>query len=343
MAPSDDSQNILVLGGTGFLGSHVAGALTSAGHRVAVLSRGHRPVPAGVETLVADRHATEDLSRVLEGRRFDATVDFTAYDATDVERLLLIPYAVLGRYVLISSGQACLVTTAPRVPYTEDDSEFALKPEPTAGTRDHREWSYGVGKRRAEGALLALRTSHGVRGVVLRLPVMLGEGDSSLRTWAYLERMRDGGPLLLPEGGTSPVRFLYVRDLARLVRAVLENPPPKFAVYHVAQPDIVPLREVLERMARLAGAPARFVDVGEHDLEPAGIDRSCSPYSGPWISVLDPARAAAEWGFLASRLDDYMPAVVRWHLENPPRASHPGYAQRERERALAARLGAATV
>jgi len=332
-----DSQHILLLGGTGFLGGHVAAALIEAGHRVTVLSRGRRAVPAGVEALSGDRHEPGDLARLLEGRRFDATVDFTAYDAADIERLLLIPYAALGRYVLISTGQVCLVTTAPRMPYGEDDSEYPLKPEPPAGTRDHREWSYGVGKRRAEGALLALRASHGVRGLVLRLPVMLGEGDSSLRTWAYLERMRDGGPLLLPEGGMSPVRFLYVRDLARLVLGVLESAPPKLAVYHVAQPDVVPLREVLERMARLAGLPARFAAVTDADLEAAGVDRSCSPYSGPWVSVLDPARAAAEWGFLASRLDDYLPAVVRWHLENPPGTSHPGYAQRDRERALAAR------
>lgn len=330
---------MLLLGGTGFLSGHVARALLEAGHRVTVLSRGTRPVPDGAGGLVADRRDAAALARALEGLRFDVTVDFTAYDAGDIERLLLVPYAALGRYWLISSGQVCLVTAAPRTPYVEDDSGYPLKPEPPPGTRDHREWAYGVGKRRAEGALLALRQSHGVRGVVLRLPVMLGEGDASLRTWAYLERLRDGGPLLVPEGGRTWVRFLYVRDLARLVRQVVESPPPKLAVYHLAQPDVVPLREVIERLGRLAGVPARIVEVADADLEAAGLDRSCSPYSGPWVSVLDPARAAAEWGFLATRLDDYLPAVVRWHLDHPPASSHPGYARRAQELALAARLG----
>jgi len=54
--------------------------------------------------------------------------------------------------------------------------------------------------------------------------------------------------------------------------------------------------------------------------------------------VLDPSRAAAEWGFAGSRLDDYLPQVVRWHLEHRPATSHPGYSQRARERDLAARL-----
>ena len=333
-----DGQRVLVVGGSGFLGGHVVRALVAAGHRVTVLSRGVRPAPAEAEPLNADRRDTASLAAALEGRRFDFTVDFAAYDAGDIERLLLIPYAALGRYVMISTGQVCLVTSAPHMPYREEDSEHPLIPEPPAGTPDHREWAYGVGKRRAEGVLLSLRATHGMRAIILRIPVMLGEGDSSLRTWAYLERMLDGGPLLVPEGGSGPVRFLYAGDLARVVARLVTTPPPRSAGYHLAQPDMPTRREVLERMAALAGVPPRLVDASDAELAAAGLDRSCSPYSGPWVSVLDPARAAGEWGFLARRLDEYLPEIVRWHLENRPARSHAGYVRRGGELELAARL-----
>src|SRR5436853_406386 len=82
----------------------------------------------------------------------------------------------------------------------EEDAERPVSPEPAADIRDHAEWRYGVGKRRAERALSALRGTHGMRAMALRLPIVQGEGDPSLRLWAYLERLLDGGPILLPDG-----------------------------------------------------------------------------------------------------------------------------------------------
>ena len=334
------AQRILLLGGTGFLGTHAAAALLQAGHDVTVLSRGTRPAPAGTSDLVADRRDPSALARALEGRRFDFTVDCAAYDDADIDRLLLVPYAALGRYVLISSGQVYLVTQSRRIPYREEDSDLPLMAAPPVGSSHHGSWIYGMGKRRAEGALLALRALHGVRAVILRLPVILGESDGSLRLWAYLERMLDGGPILLPDGGARPTRFLYVGDVARALVHLLDSPPPRLAVYNLAQPDVVPLRDLLERIARAAGTTPRFVDAGWSEIEASGIEPSFSPYAGKWVSVLDPSRAAGELGFLGTRLDEYLPIVVRWHLEHRPTLSHSGYGQRAREREYAERVAA---
>src|SRR6185436_10028097 len=101
---------ILLVGGAGFLGRHVARAFLAAGHSVSVISRGRQPAPPGSESLIADRRDVRSLSPVLEGRRWDFTVDLTAYDAGDIEKLLLVPYSALGRYVMISTGQVYLVT-----------------------------------------------------------------------------------------------------------------------------------------------------------------------------------------------------------------------------------------
>ncbi|MBI5709286.1 MAG: NAD-dependent epimerase/dehydratase family protein [Candidatus Eisenbacteria bacterium] len=333
-------MRVLLIGGAGFMGAPTARALLEAGHEVAVLSRGRRPVPAGAEALAADRRDPAALSAALADRRFDFTVDFVAYDDADVEGLLRVPCAALGRYVLISTGQVYLVTRQTDAVFREEDGDRPLTPEPPAGTADHAEWSYGVGKRRAEGALLSLRASHGVRGVILRLPIVQGEGDGSLRLWAWLERMLDGGPVLLPDGGRQPVRFVHAGDVTRAILHLLDHGPPRLAVYNLAQPDTLTLRAFLELAARAAGLTPRFVEVGWEELEAAGLDRSCAPYAGPWASVLDPARAAAEWGFACRRGDEYVAEVVRWHLEHRPEASHGGYAQRPRELVLADRLSA---
>ncbi|HYM81549.1 MAG TPA: NAD-dependent epimerase/dehydratase family protein [Candidatus Limnocylindria bacterium] len=334
--------DVLLIGGSGFMGRHVTEALQKAGHRVSVLSRGLRPPPAGVETLVADRNEPEALARALNGRRFDFTVDFMVYDAVDIERLLLVPYAALGRYAMISTGQVYLVTAGAEPPYREEDTDADVRPEPGPGTTDHGQWQYGAGKRRAERTLSALRATHGVRAVALRLPIMQGEGDGSLRLWAYLERLLDGAPLLLPEDGAQLVRHLDVADLAAMIVRLAEAEAPRAYAYNLTQAEVLTLREMLERVAAAAGVTPRFVNVGWDELHAAGLDGSVSPFSGRWRSVLDPSRAAAEWGFIGTRTEEYLPRVVRWHLENRPAQSHHGYANRPRELELMARLGAAT-
>src|SRR5204863_5549608 len=110
------ARRVLVLGGSGFVGSHAVRALLAGGWEVTSLSRsGGSPAPGAV-SLRADRRDVASLTQALEGERFDATLDCCAYDSADVERLWLVPHAALGRYTLISSGQVYLVTEPPRGP-----------------------------------------------------------------------------------------------------------------------------------------------------------------------------------------------------------------------------------
>lgn len=332
--------DVLLIGGSGFMGHHAACALLAAGHRVTVMARGDHSMPEGVTPLIADRADPTSLASALDGRKFDFSVDFLVYDATDIERLLMVPYAALGRYVMISTGQVYLVTQGGTPPHREEDTDGPVMPEPDRGGPDHGQWSYGVGKRRAERALFALRATHGVRAVALRLPIVQGEGDSTLRLWAYLERMLDGGPILLPNA-SQVVRYVDAHDLATALVRIAGGDPPRSAVYNLAQPDVVPLRDFMHAVAAAAGMRPRFVELEWPELEAVGLDATASPYSGKWRSIVDPSRAAAEWGFMGTPSAEYLPRVVKWHLEHRPSKSHPGYARRALELELAAKHVAA--
>ena len=335
------ARRVLVAGGTGFIGGAVARRLQLGGDEVVVLGRGSRPAPAGCELRTADRTDRTAMARALEGQSFDVTLDFSAYEPEAIEVLLQVPGFEPGRIIVASTGQVCLVGTSQRMPYTESDGSTPPRPEPVPGTRDHRNWIYGTGKRGVEAVIAEARLSRGSDALIVRLPVILGAFDTSLRTWGYLERILDGGPLLMPGAGEQPVRFLWVEDVARAMVRILERWPLASPVYHLAQPNIISLRHAVEQFASHAGRVLDWVAVEESALAAAGLDGNVSPYSGRWVSVLDPGLATREWGFEAMPFERYVGEVVRAHIDYPPAASDRGYESRSRELALAQALKSA--
>lgn len=213
--------------------------------------------------------------------------------------------------------------------------------EPPPGTRDHDEWAYGIGKRAAEAALREIAGARGTPALSLRLPVIQGErdGQGSRRLWAWLERMRDGGPVLLPEGGVQRVRFLHASDAAAaLVALVGIEAWPGEPALNLAQPDEPTLREFLEQVAALAGLAPSFVTADAATLAESGLADSCAPYWGRWCSRPDPARGMEVLDIRPRGVAEYLPGVVQAHIAHPPAASHPGYGRRAEELALAERL-----
>lgn len=322
---------VLLLGGTGLLGAASARALRDAGHDVTVVSRGQRAGLPGVRALAADRADPQALDAALRGGRFDLAVDFLAYRGADVDGVLDLPSTRFDRYVLVSSGQVYLVAAERRPPSREADGGLPLAPEPPEGTRDHREWSYGVGKREAEARLRERSAARGGDDLILRLPVVQGAGDPTRRLWAYLQRLLDGGPLLLPDGGEQPVRFVWAEDVARALAALAGGAAPAGRTYNLAQPDEPSLRALVESAAELLGVPARIVGCEAGALAAHGLDHRVSPFSGPWCSRPDPSLAGRELAFRGTPSREWLPEVVRAHLDERDPASHPGYALRSRE------------
>lgn len=319
---------VLVLGGTGLIGGAVTRALRDAGHAVTVLSRRAATLP-GVESLVADRSEADALAAVLGGRRFDLTVDLLAYTAEDVERLAALPM-VPGRLVMISTGQVYLVAAERSPPFVEADSARPAMPEPTPDTRDHANWVYGMGKRAAEAAAARCFAD----ATVVRLPVVQGAQDGTRRLWAYVQRLLDGGPVLLPDAHT-PVRHVWNEDVGRLMVRFAEGARGPSSVYNLAMPDEPTLEAFIRRVAAHLGVTPRLVPCDPAAMVAAGVDLWCSPYSGAWCSRPDPSRVQAELGFVPTPSEGWLGPVIAGHLSEAEPAPHFSYEQRAAEIAFA--------
>ena len=332
-------MRILVIGGTRFVGYLLTWRLLAGGHRVTLLHRGTLPDPFGnrVERLRADR-AGPGFARALAGMDFDAAVDFAAYTGEDGRRAAEILAGQVGHYVMISSGQVYLVrANAGREPSREEDYEGELLPQPAAEP-DLGEWSYGMGKRACEDALA--ETFERLRFPVtrLRIPMVSGERDHFRRAEAYLWRLLDGGPLLLPDGGAARTRHVYGAEVARFLAEILGRPVTYGRVFNLAQEETPTVAELVTKLAALVGSRSEIVPVAEDALVAVGLDPTAiSPFSTRWMSFLDPSRARDELGFRHLPLEVYLGRIAASFLAHPPSPPE-SLAHRAREIALAAAI-----
>jgi nucleoside-diphosphate-sugar epimerase len=331
--------NVLIIGGTRFVGYQLVWRLLARRDRITILNRGSLPDPFGdgVERLIADRTGP-DFGKALAGRAFDAVVDFAAYTAPDVEGVRETLGERAGHYVFISSGQVYLVRANRPRPAREADYDGALLPEPS-DPDDRRGWLYGMGKRAAEDTLV--RHADSFPATRLRLPMVNGERDYYQRIQSYLWRLLDGGSILLPDGGAEPMRHVYSGAVVRAVADLLGDPAAFGAAYNLAQDETPTLVDLLGLLADLVGAELRLVPISRARLAAAGLDPlDVSPVSGRWMSFLDPGRAKAERGFRHEPLLGYLDKIVACFLNHPPPEPPGSYRQgRDAERGLAAENG----
>jgi nucleoside-diphosphate-sugar epimerase len=332
---------VLVIGGNRFVGRDLVWRFLAAGYGVSLFNRGTLTDPFGgrVERLCGDR-TTAAFERLLAGREFDAVADLAAFQPADAARAAALFDGRVGHYVMVSTGQVYLVRDPrPRGAAGEADYDGPLMAEP-ADPREREEWAYGVGKRGAEDALRQAWEERRFPSTRFRIPMVNGERDYHRRIEGYLWRLLDGDPLLLPDGGAAPTRHVYGGAVARAMSRVLGNPAAFGQAYNLAQDETPTLAEILTLLAEILGAPARLVEVSSARISAAGLDVvRVSPFSGRWMSFLDPGRAKAELGFRHEPLRHYLEKIVASFLAHPPAEPPEGYrTDRPAEVALARSL-----
>lgn len=212
--PGDDVQQVLVTGGTGFIGLEVVRELVAAGHRPRVAvrrpARGPLLPTADVEPVLADLTRPESLRRAVAGCD---TVVHLAGRATMEPLSAVRPTLVDGTRALAEAaadaGVAHLVHASSLLVHGE---ATASSPIDAATPVDPRV-DYGRAKVLAERALRAVEDAGGPQVAALRLPHVYGAGD------LLFGRVRRG-LLVTPGTGDNLYAHMHVEDAARLVVAV---------------------------------------------------------------------------------------------------------------------------
>jgi len=322
----------LVIGGTRNLGPAIVHALLQRGDRVAVFNRAqtNNDLPGDVERLRGDRTDPQQLKRLLGGRDFDLVIDTTLYTGAEAEAVVELLSGRASRYIFLSTGQVYLVRLGLSRPYKEEDYPGPVMPAPARDDPQYESWLYGVDKRAAEEVFARAWQERKFPFTSLRLPMVNSQRDHYDRIYGYFLRLKDGGPILVPEGEGLPLRHVYGDDVVQAIMRVSSGDHGQGSAYNISQEETLTLEAFLELLAELVQARLRIARVPREKLEREGLLPDCSPFSGSWMSSLDNRRSKEELRMVYTPLRDYLTKLVN-SFQSAPRREILGYKRRARE------------
>lgn len=254
-------QNVLVLGGTQFVGRHIVEALLAAGHRVSVLTRGRTAdeLPEEVERLRGDRNEGAAGLAAFGSRTWDACVDVSGYTPRQVRASAERLRDAVGRYVFVST--VSVYAEQGRHPIREDDP---LLPPAGEDVTEVTGETYGPLKVTCERIVEEV---FGERATVLRPQILAGPHDHTGRYTYWIDRVAESGPFLAPGDGSDFMQVIDARDFARFVVRVLEGNTS--GTFNLAGPQLR-WRDFVNVVQEATGVQAEPVWASQQALEAQG-------------------------------------------------------------------------
>jgi nucleoside-diphosphate-sugar epimerase len=309
-------MRVLIVGGTQFMGRDTVLRLAEAGHDVSILHRrAEHDLGPDIGNLQTDRADLDRVARLLREHDFEAVLDFV-YDwqhgttPQQVEGMARACTDALRRYVFISSigayaGGTDLDEDAPLVP---DDF-----PNP-----------YGAHKAGTERMLFRMHRESGFPATTFRPPFVYGPRQPFYREQFFWDRMRDERPIILPDGGDTPMQWAYAPDIAAACARSIEIDAAIGEAFNVGHEDAITQRAFVEALARVAGTAPRLIAIPRTTIIEAGGQLvGDNLYFGEYLDLppittqIDKARRIL--GFVPTPFEAALGVTRDWYLTQPRR------------------------
>ena len=281
-------MKVLILGGTRFVGRHVASLLLEHGSEVTLLHRGVTgdSIP-GTTTVIGDRSQPDGLAG-LGDTRFDAVIDMSAYFSDWTAGAAEALAGRVAHYVFISSGAVYRPST--EYPWRESTP---FGPVPMWG-------NYGREKVASERLLWDAHAAGTFLVTSLRFPFILGPANFADRESFAFGRLEAGRPILLPGEGRTLNQYVYADDVARAIVTAAERPETAGGqAYNCAHERPITNRGWVELCADVLGVEANLVPIDEAALgvaaETIDLTNIVFPFPSEHV-VLDGSKVTRELG-----------------------------------------------
>jgi UDP-glucose 4-epimerase len=311
-------MHILVCGGAGYIGSHMARWLALRDIRVTVLddlSTGHRGFVQWGELVEADIRDRAALDRVFAAQRFDAVMHFCARSL--VGESVADPYAyyasnVGGTLTLVFSSTAAVFGHPQADRIDEDHPQTPINP-------------YGASKLMVERILADAASAYGLRSVALRYFNAAGAAPDGTIGEAHdpethlvpnaIRAALGTGPALTLFGddyptpdGTCIRDYVHVDDLAQAHLLALDylDANPGAHAFNLGNGQGFSVREVIAAVAQVSGRDVPHSISARRPGDPAVL-----------VASSERARAQLGWQPEYTTLAPILETALHWHQRSP--------------------------
>lgn len=324
-------MDILILGGTVFLGHALVQAALGRGHALTLFNRGKSNPGAfpSVEAIHGDR--ARDM-QMLAGRRWDAVIDTCGYVPAEVQRSVDALADSTGQYCFVSTLSVYADLTADRI---DEYAPLATLADETIESVNAE--TYGPLKALCEQVVMRRMPE---RFFIPRPGLIVGTRDPTDRFTYWPSRIAAGGKVLAPGRPERVIQFIDVRDIADWIINMVER--RQGGIYNAIGPTPpVSMGEFLDACRRQSRSSNRIVWVDEHFLSAHHV--AAWTELPVWVPESDPAmsgffsfdnRKALAAGLTFRPVDETVRDALEWAATRPPDYAPKAGLACEREREL---------
>jgi UDP-glucose 4-epimerase len=257
----------VLLGGAGFIGSHLAGRLLTAGHAVRVFDQPDRSPAGGVssrrdiEWMRGDFRNPADVGAAIAGcQAVFHLISTTLPQSSNANPAADVADNVIGTVQLL---EACRREGGPKIVFASSGGTVYGVPRAVPITEEHPTHpitSYGIGKLTIEKYLELYRVLHGLDYCVLRIANPFGEGQRVASgqgaVTTFLHRAHRGETIEIWGDGSVVRDYLYVGDVAEALARTLDYHGER-RIMNVGSGIGRDLNEILAAIERVIGRPVQ--------------------------------------------------------------------------------------
>ena len=236
-------SGILVIGGSYFIGK-VFVLKACENLEISTVNRGRNPLKLdGVREIICDRHDDSRFGELFGKSEFEAVIDFCAYNPGDIKSLIEAAPGLTGHYIYISS---CSVFKPSEVyPKT---GEAELNRQRTEGPVGE----YAYNKMLLEKELEESCTAAGIQWTIIRPSFVYGPYNYAPRESWFFKKILSGDLVQFPEDCGTLSSFVYVSDIAELLKKAAANSLVFSKSYNLAAEEMISygrLEQVLKEVS----------------------------------------------------------------------------------------------
>jgi nucleoside-diphosphate-sugar epimerase len=317
--------NILIIGGTGFIGRHVVHGLVAKGHNVALFHRGQTApdLPASVIHIHGERQYLEDFASQFESFSPQVVLDMIAHTEENARLVTQTFRDMAERLVCVSSMDVYraynlfrrVETGRPNPQPFDEEAPLRSASYPYRSlSQSPNDFLYHYDKILVEQVVM---NEPDLPGTVLRLPQVFGPNDGQHRLMAYLKSMDEGKDILLDEG-KAEWRWTrgYIENVAVAIVLAVTDQKAIRRVYNVGEKQAQREIDWIKKIGRLAGWRGEVKTVPRVALP----EHLREPYDWSHDLAADTNRIRRELGYEETvSPKEALRRTIAWERANPPK------------------------